>query len=506
MDTVYSRRDFIRTGALGSAALALSAQVRGQPTKLPRKPNLIVFLPDQLRADTVFGENAKVVHAPNIHKLASQSVVFNCAYVTQPICAPSRSSLLSGTWPHANSCTNNQDSLSLKFKCLPELIGDPDYRTGYFGKWHLGDEFSAQRGFQEWASTEEDFKSPDSDRQIDGISDYSKFLISKGYHPDTGEGKYFSYPFVSKLSIEVRKPKFLEDRACKFLEAARDRPFVMFIAFFEPHPPYMGPLNNEHALESIALDPTNGQTFGTDIPLRSRVLQEFYRKELRTPGAYRQTKQRYFGLIAEIDRCIGGILTKVSELALTDRTIVVLTSDHGDMMGAHDILGKRLMFEQSARVPYLVKMPEQDRSVEYALPISHIDFVPTMLDLLGKSSSSQCVGQSRAKLIRGETPPAPGLVFLEWCPAKEHEMTRNSKLGSKEQIRECLKESTRAVVSPDGWKLCLRDKDTNELYNLREDSSERHNRYSDSASRDVVQRLTGEIHRWQEQTGDTLKV
>jgi hypothetical protein len=106
-------------------------------------------------------------------------VIFERAYVTQPICAPSRSSLLSGTWPHQNGCTGNKSALSRKFLCLPELIGDPDYRTGYFGKWHLGDEFSAQRGFEEWTSIEEYSKSADGDRKIEGLSDYSKFLLQR---------------------------------------------------------------------------------------------------------------------------------------------------------------------------------------------------------------------------------------------------------------------------------------------------------------------------------------
>jgi arylsulfatase A-like enzyme len=179
VNELISRRAFLRAAALGSAALAVKTRVCAQPAKLPRKPNLLVFLPDQLPADAIAGAGAGIVHAPSLHKLASQSVIFERAYMTQPICAPSRSSLLSGTWPHQNGCTGNKSALSRKFLCLPELIGDPDYRTGYFGKWHLGDEFSAQRGFEEWTSIEEYSKSADGDRKIEGLSDYSKFLLQR---------------------------------------------------------------------------------------------------------------------------------------------------------------------------------------------------------------------------------------------------------------------------------------------------------------------------------------
>ena len=519
MKSSFSRREFLRTATYGSAGLVLGSRLAAQPAKLPGKPNLIVFLPDQLRADAIVGTNASNVHAPNLHKLASESVIFERTYVTHPICAPSRSSLLSGTWPHQNGCTNNTLALSRKFRCLPEMVADSDYRTGYFGKWHLGDEFSAQRGFQEWASIEDEYlKSADGDRKIEGVSDYTKFLVSEGYKPDR-DNKYFSYEFVCKLPLELRKPKFLATKACQFLENHRNAPFILFVAFFEPHPPYCGPLSTEHSPDAISLDVTAENTFGDDIPLRYRLLQEFYRKLLGTTEAYRETKQRYFGLINEIDRSIGMILAKLDDLGLTDRTITVLTSDHGDMMSAHSLLGKIVMFDNSARVPYLIRMPGQQRTLNCPNPISHIDFAPTMLDLLGKQPDSQCVGQTRAGLVRGEL-PSPGPVFMEWAPGNQivykHKLFRtrevikfvykNTKLGTKEDIKRCINESTRAVVSPEGWKLCLRDKDKNELYNLRDDPDERTNLYYKNVRPEIMSRLTGEINKWQESVGDSLKV
>jgi arylsulfatase A-like enzyme len=504
MRAQISRRRFLRTAAIGSAALAVGAHVRSQPAKLSSKPNLLVFLPDQLRADAVFGENANAVHAPNIHKLASQSVVFERAYVTHPICAPSRSSILSGTWPHQNGCTNNEAALPRKYLCLPEMIADSDYRTGYFGKWHLGDEFSAQHGFEEWASIDEYFKSALSDKKIDGVSDYCKFLISKGYQPDQKNGRYFGRKFVSTLPFELSKAKFVETKACDFLKRHRNDPFIMFVPFIEPHPPYNGPFNNEHALDSISLDVSNADVLGEDAPLRYRLRQELFRKRLKTTERYRQVKQKYFGLITEMDRSVGSILATLDDLGLTSRTITILTSDHGDMMSAHGILGKTLMFDQSARIPYLVRMPGQAKPFTCAQPVSHIDFAPTILDLLGKPPHPQCAGKSRANLIRGETSP-PESIFLQWSPDKE-KINKHTKLANKEQIKEAAHESTRAIVSPDGWKLCLRDKDKNELYNLRDDPDERHNLYYGNSQRDLIAKLTDEIHRWQEQTGDTLKV
>lgn len=508
MNSDFSRRHFIRTAALGSAGLALTARIRAQPAKLPPKPNLIVFLPDQLRADTVIGESASAVHAPNIHKLASQSTIFERAYVTQPICAPSRSSLLSGTWPHQTGCLNNGGVLPKKFQCLPEMLADPDYRCAYFGKWHLGDEFSTQHGFVEWLSIDEYFKSSSTpDHKIEGVSDYTKFLISKGYKPNK-RGKYFSNKFPAKLPFELSKPKLLETHACEFLERRAKEPFVLFISFHEPHPPYNGPFNNEHSLSEISLDASFDNIFGDEIPLYCRVRQEHAKRDLGNAAAYRRIKQRYFGLITEVDKAIGAILTKLDNLGLTDRTITILTSDHGDMMSSHALLGKEVMFEQSAAIPYLVRMPAQGRSVRCAQLVSHIDFIPTILDLMNKPPHPQCVGKSRAGLVRGESSPQE-LVFLEWAPPvpkRNLELEKPSKLGTTAEIDRALNQSTRAVVSPDGWKLCLRDQDKNELYNLGADPDERHNLYSDAGQRGTVKRLTDEIHQWQQRVGDTLKV
>jgi arylsulfatase A-like enzyme len=484
---------------LSSAALAVPARARSST-----KPNLLVFLPDELRSDLIIGSAANSVRAPNLHRLASESVVFERTYVTHPICSPARSSLLTGTWPHQTGCTDNKDVLPLNIRCLPEMIGDSSYRTGYFGKWHLGDEFLPQHGFEEWASIEDSFKSADHRRKKPGQSDYTKFLLAKGYQPDVHNGKSFSLKFPTTLPFELSKPKFLETKACEFLERHRNEPFVLFVAFFEPHPPYNGPFNNEHPLDSVPLDASIDSVFGEEMPLRYRLRQEYFRKQHPTAMQYREVKQKYLGLISEVDRSVGTILAKLDDLGLRDRTITAVTSDHGDMMSAHGMLGKQLMFEQSAAVPYFVRVPGENAR-RYGEPVSHIDFVPTMLDLLGKPAHAQCVGKSRVGLIRGKA-TSSDFVFVQWAPTKPDLALEQSTLASKDEIQNCLHESTRAVVSPDGWKLCLRDKDKNELYNLRDDPDERRNLYYDASHRDIAGELTARIRRWQESVGDLTKV
>ena len=472
--------------------------------ELGRKSNLIVFLPDQQRADTMSCYGNKKIHSPNLAKLASESVVFQRAYVTHPVCTPSRSSLMTGMWPHTTGCTKNSVPLNAQFRVLPELLDDKNYRTGYMGKWHLGNETQAQRGFEEWISTEE-------------ISDYSNFLIDVGLRPDKPDGS-FSAVTISELPLELSKPKFLEQHALQFIERHRKDPFILVVAFAEPHSPYNGPFNNEHLFSEVELDPSATIPLCDGVPLRYRLMQEWQQAEALldrkrrsnlfffgvTSEECRSIRQRYWGLVTLIDQAIGSILDYVERVGLRDDTIIVHTSDHGDMMGSHHLFAKEVMFEGAVRVPYLIRLPNerQCRIVEQA--VSHIDFIPTLIDLLGQPRMPQCSGVSRVPLLRGEVMP-PENVFIEWSPNRT-KIKKKTSLASRRMIKRAVNESTRTIISPGGWKLSLRDKDLNELYNVNDDPGESRNLYFDAQYAAIISRYTDEIHRWQERVHDRLRI
>src|SRR5207244_12912820 len=129
--------------------------------------------------------------------------------------------------------------LVARFRTVAELLLDDNYPPAYMGKWQLGDEAQRQRGFRDWISTE-------------GVSDYSRFLRSRGYTADKPDGS-FSERLVSQLPLDISKPRFLEEHACEIIEKHRRDPFVLFISFVDPHSPFTGPLNLEHALATIEL-------------------------------------------------------------------------------------------------------------------------------------------------------------------------------------------------------------------------------------------------------------
>ena len=362
----------------------------------------------------------------------------------------------------------------------------------------------SERGFQHWIST-------------DGHGDYSNFLISKSIAPDKANGR-FSEVAVSNLPIELSRPKFLEKHACEFIEKHQRDPFILVVAFVEPHSPYNGPLNDVNPLDEVELDATATLPEREDIPLRYRLMREWQQAEAVldrerlpiqlffgiTPDEYRSIKQRYLGLVTLVDQSIGAILGCLERCGLTDHTIVVHTSDHGDSLGAHHLFGKETMFEEATRVPWLIRLPGQTRQKMISHPVSHIDFVPTLLDLLGQSNHPQCAGKSLLPLINDAT-ALPNNVFVEWAPNRT-KVKKGSRLARRRMIKRAVEESTRTLVSPDGWKLCLRDKDLNELYNLRDDPRETRNLYTDGQYASVIFRLTDEIHRWQESNHDKLKI
>src|SRR3989440_6886414 len=409
---------------------------------------------------------------------------------------------MTGTWPHINGCTRNSVPLDQRFLVFPELMKDKDYRTAYMGKWHLGEDGPAARGFQQWIST-------------DDHGGYTNFITDAGVKPDKPNGR-FSELAISTLPLELSRPKFLEKHACEFIEKHHRDPFILVVGFVEPHSPYNGPLNDEHPLDKMDLDLTATLPESENIPLRYRLMREWQQAEAIldrerlpiqlffgiTPDEYRSIKQRYLGLITLVDQSIGAILACLERSGLSENTIVVHTSDHGDSLGAHHLFGKETMFEEAARVPWLIRLPGQTRQKMISHPVSHIDFVPTLLELLEQSNHPQCAGKSLLPLINDAT-ALPNNVFLEWAPNRT-KVKKGSRLARRRLIKRAVEESTRTIVSPDGWKLCLRDRDLNELYDLKDDPFETRNLYLDAQYASVVSRLTTEICRWQEATNDRL--
>ena len=440
---------------------------------------------------------------PHLNRLAEESFVFRNAYCAQPVCTPSRASILTGLCPHNHGCITNNIALSKEAKTLAEMLPD-EYRCSYYGKWHLGDEIVPQRGFTDWISTEDESYRPYYSRPalLEGRSNYHHYLVRKGFFMDREApdgGRIFSRPFAAGLAEPFTKAGFLGKETARFLkENLGDHPFFLSVNFLEPHPPMFGPLNDLYDPEDIPVaesflqpPPGNAGTLLRGAHNRKmgdgEKIIKFMHYPLKTEWDWRRIAANYYGLVSLVDRAVGEILKALEESGQADNTIVVFTSDHGEMLGEHLLLGKGLFFESSAKIPLLIRVPWLTRAqqvIEGA--VSQVDLAPTLLDLVGAAIPVGLDGRSRLPVLQGRESLNDNYVVIEW---------NNPNMRAEE---------ARSIVSPDRWKLNLYVDDRNELYDLRTDPAELRNQYDDPNQRSRIREMRGHFAAWQKSTGDPL--
>jgi arylsulfatase A-like enzyme len=479
--------------------------------------NLLFLYTDEQAWGTLAAYGNNRIEMPNLNRLAEQSVVFDQAYVTQPVCTPSRSSLLTGLYPHTNGCTENNIPLRRETACLPEMLEAGKYVTAHFGKWHLGDEIFEQHGFDEWRSIEDMYRPYYSEgRDRDRRSDYHHFLVENGFEP--GEGNLFKRHVTARLPEEYSKPAFLAREASRFIRENRDRPFVLYVNFLEPHMPFFGPRDDQYDPDDIPLPDDFDAVPGESQPLKTRVIQRLYYENghgnlsLKTEADWRRMIANYWGLCSLVDTHVGTILDALDECLLGDSTIVVFTSDHGDMMGSHRLLAKCVMFEEAVRVPLLVRLPGRTGSKRVGGPVSQIDIVPTLLDLMGQSLPPHLQGKSLRPMLETESDSLHKEdVFIEWNGRNsgvEGSLKREPRpewmraFGNSREIMEAVEDPVRTVITPDGWKLNFSPRGEHEMYDMCDDPGETRNLAREAGYRGKLDDLRYRIKQWQKATGD----
>jgi len=287
----------------------------------------------------------------------------------------------------------------------------------------------------------------------------------------------------------------------------------LYVNFLEPHPPFFGPLNDEHDPATIDLPLNFNDPLEEDEPLRYRLIrnklyQNGYKgKELRSEEQWRRLAANYWGLVTQVDLSVGAILAQLEKLGLADNTIVVFTSDHGDMMGAHRLLNKTVMYQESVSVPWLMRIPQLNKRQHIVSnPVSHIDLVPTLLELMGKKTETYLQGKSLLPSLK-ESKTVAEDVFIEWNPKLRGDETYPALPGvSAEEVKRAEDASIRTVITPDGWKLCWSDQDKCQLFDLNKDPLETTNLFYREGYEEVKSRLKHKIVTWQEQVKDKISL
>ncbi len=498
------RRRFLQSSSvLASSLLAGTSIARGQSQTQKAEsvrrglPNLLFILTDQQRRDTMKAYGNARIKTPNLNRLAAQACVFDRPYVTQPVCSPSRGSLLTGLYPHTHGTTTNNIDLDSQVSVLVEMLRPREYVSAWYGKWHLGDEIFKQRGFDFFESTEDAYYAEhwSKDRDHNARSGYHDFLVKAGIQPDTPQGH--SRDLANRVPKELSKPAFLARKGIEFLEAQRSRPFVLYLSFLDPHTPFNSVNDHLYSPAEMEVPDTFYEKLDETVLERTKSGRKHfdagtypnYEHIIDTAEDLKRVKARYWGKVTLVDEMVGRVLDHLTRLELSQNTIVVFTSEHGDMMGDHRLLFKGLMYEESATVPLLLKLPAQKQSLRISKPVSHIDLVPTLLDLMGQPIPVWLQGKSWSPYLLQGTQPPDQDVIVEWNEAGPGDVRSSDLL--------------RMMVTPDGWKMSVEADSRGELYNLAVDPRERTNLFYRDESIATIQQLVLRINRWQRSTGDS---
>lgn len=397
------------------------------------RPNVVFVLADQWRAQTLPSSGDRQLQAPNLARLATGGVHFDRVYAAYPLCAPSRAAILTGKYPHACGVTGNTTRLRESEPSLARSLNAAGYATAYIGKWDLdGDSRPGfvppgprRHGFGYWAAFNR------GHRYFDSIyfRDDPTPIRMKGFEPD----------YQTALAVE-------------FIKQNRQSPFFLYLSWGPPHTPRTPP------------DSVKGLYHPRQFALRENVPLE-YEEKARVEYA------GYYGLCTALDRCLGILLKAIGAEGLAENTIVVFTADHGDMLGSQALEYKNQPYEESARVPLLVRYPKAlPRGTRSDLLFSNVDLMPTLLGLCGAEIPNGVQGRNLAALWRGEKGARPESILAE------------GKMESEEEWRMIVRGLDKMVIDRNG--------DVTHLYNLGQDPFEMNNNAASPGHRRTRDELT----------------
>ncbi len=481
------------------------------------QPNILFILTDQQRRDSMAAYGNKWIDARYMDALAARSFVFENCYCTQPVCTPSRGSLMTGLYPHATGVVSNKIPLPANTASLGELMPER-YHNAHMGKWHLGDDVIGQRGYDTWVAIE-DFHRPNyTKKEYRNVEPaYNNWLRDHGVEPPSWTTSYEAWAGGADLTEEQTQAGYLGQVASEFIRDypngpyAKD-PWLLHVNFFEPHPPYTGPLNYLYAHDAIEVGPAFMQRPETGS-LVNRRRADFYlgggnnplglaggdAHDTTTEAGWRRLRAQYFANVTLVDRQLGRILAALEESGQAENTIIVFSSDHGEMAGDHGMCEKRTLYEEATRVPLVIHVPwlNNKNTTRVTGSISHVDIMPTLLEFAGATSPENIHGTSRADVLRGESDLSRNDVFIEWNGIGDRD------LGSQ-AINRMVAVPWRSVISPDRYKLNLSPGDQCELYDLGNDPHEQHNLFDEPGHRDRVRDMAARLRMWQAETGDEM--
>jgi arylsulfatase A-like enzyme len=399
-----TRRSFVYMGA--GAALAPRARAARND-----RPNILFLLTDQQRFDCAGIYGNRAIRTPNIDRIGSEGAVFRSAYSTTPTCTPARSALLTGLapWHHGMlGMTNMAQHYPLE---KPQALRDAGYYTATIGKQHFHPMRNGH-GYQRMILDEHCACGNVNDpipaaRFFDDRSDYEAWFYSQAPTLDphaTGLGwnDRSAKPFA--LPERLHATTWTGDTAVNYLrDYQRPEPFYLKVSFIRPHSPYDPPERFMKMYADAALPAARVGKWAARYEQRNSSRDDIWRGKL-TDAEIRRSRQGYYGSISHVDEQIGRILETLEKRGWLDETLIVFTSDHGDMTGDHNLWRKSYAYEPSAHIPMLMRWPTglgpAQRGQTFAQPVELRDILPTFMEAASAPLQHRIDGQSMLSLMK----------------------------------------------------------------------------------------------------------
>ena len=431
---MLNRREFI--GAAAQAAL-------------PRRPNLLYIVADQWRAQTTPGSKDPNLIAPNLERLTKEGIHFSRCYASNPVCTPSRAAMQTGKFSHACNMPHNDLLLPLTENTIAAELGKAGYKTGYIGKWHL-----------DGGPREPGFVPPGSRRQ--GFEFWAANEVSHAHF-----NNHYFRDDATPIPIRKFEAEGWTDVAVEFLKATKQdaRPFFLTVQMGPPHDPYKAPPEYTKLYDPAKLTMRANWKDAEGLPGRKAIAE-------------------YYGMITAVDDQVGRMMRTLDELGLADDTIVLLSSDHGDMLGSQGRRLKRKPWEESTRVPGILRYPGKVKPRSTEKLFSHIDIAPTLLSLCGQKPPAFMQGTDFSQFILHEKGRTPDSVFFQIFGPYQGDGTEDGWRG----------------VRTDRYMYARFESKPWVLYDLQADPDEMKNLIDDKA---LVKKMDALLTAWMKKTGDS---
>jgi len=493
-------------------------------SKEKKRPNLLFIMTDQQRFDALSYAGNKILQTPNIDRIAQKGVYFKNAHTQCAVCTPARASMLTGcAVANTKVISNKQAYVEEETGIMPmptydEILAKNGYECEYYGKWHtptfrakiynnpvtVAGRSKSELGPGKKAAYLSFLNPLFPERELEG-DELEDTYTNRPYSPDPldkrdelrKQGKDYSLKVgqsdihgVISIPAEYHISAFEVGKTLKAMEKLKDKTFSLTCSFHHPHPPYLAAkkYRDMFSPEEMVL-PENlydDMEFSAYLRTKNRTSESY-----SDPEKIKYFISEYYALVKEVDDWVGKILNKLDELGLTENTLVIFTSDHGEMLGSHGLRGKFNFYEESSHVPMMIRFPGRiNAGTKVEVPVSNMDLFATILDYL-EMPEAPSDGKSLRRLIEG-TADEDTYVATEWL----------SNLTTKPSH----------MILKDGWKLLLPHSSATDvkkvLYNLNEDPLELNNLLAKNSNSEKYKAKVAELEscfeEWTKRTANNI--